>query len=146
MYRAVQQSMYHTLRPYEYEPTNFTLDDKGNEQWFLTSYLQKYNGSRIHVQPLDALRYYASGVWYKDAAHRSCHVVPVAIQNNWIVGNAEKVARLQRFGVNFGQWFLANDTCVNLTRSSKWKRACGVGCPHAARPMRPRPRAEPIAS
>mmetsp|Transcript_61840 Transcript_61840/g.141557 ORF Transcript_61840/g.141557 Transcript_61840/m.141557 type:complete len:170 (+) Transcript_61840:2-511(+) len=49
-------------------------------------------------------KHFVGGWWYKDAKFRA-EVEPVVVQNNWIAGNVNKVARAKQWG----HWFLGSD-------------------------------------
>lgn len=56
----------------------------------------------LNVGWLDPQKF-VPGIWYKDEEFRQSHSRPWVIQNNWLVGNEEKIKRAKKWK----QWFLS---------------------------------------
>ena len=130
MYETLQKQFKKKLDKYRGVHDPRDIGDAGNEQHLFSEYLDAHKSGEdsfsFRAMPNGL---FMSGVWYKEANRRKCPV-PHAIQNNWIIGNAAKVARAKRFG----QWYLASDgeTCAHNSlegvRQSIGKHVAGGPC------------------
>lgn len=104
MWSALRQQHERTLRLYA-DSDRQTLGDEGSEMLMLPQHLRSVAWTFF---PKDR---FVSGKWYLDRNMRE-NSFPVVIQNNWIVGNAEKIRRAQ----DWGHWFLdSSHSCRKST-------------------------------
>lgn len=80
------------------------------EQVHMTFRLRESN---LTVSWLDVCEF-SSGKWYSSAKLREKCPTPMVLQNNWIVGNKEKMKRAR----NWGHWFL--DATCSCSTNSVW--------------------------
>ena len=71
------------------------VGNNGNEMLMLPKHLKHVKWSFLPK------RLFVGGLWYSNAAFRSS-VEPIVIQNNWIVGNEQKIKRAKEWG----HWFI----------------------------------------
>ena len=140
-FRTIHDEYESILLQYLDEENDFVIDL--NDRAFAGDSIMFLNYVRSHQGQLKAvvldLDMHVGGNWYVERSRSKC-VTPVTIQNNWLVGNERKVARMREFG----QWFLADDDATCAANSpaqifhsaSKWVRCassgfvglCGPGC------------------
>ena len=88
------------------------------EQIFMT-HLLKQERHEVSILWLNECMF-ASGRWYIEEAYREACPAPKVIQNNWVVGNANKTQRAQKWK----HWYLAGDgSCIVRTHAMAFPRS-----------------------
>ncbi|XP_077862630.1 UDP-galactose:fucoside alpha-3-galactosyltransferase-like [Saccoglossus kowalevskii] len=110
-------SMRLSKRLSTFEDEQQNIGTKGSEQVLLSNIAIREDPIRLNYLPKDR---FVSGQWYHKVEMQR-NLTPVVLQNNYVIGNENKIRRAQKWG----HWFLSSDTvqciantCENLT--SKW--------------------------
>ncbi|KAL3857726.1 hypothetical protein ACJMK2_012376 [Sinanodonta woodiana] len=90
----------------------YVVESENDQMYFSALITEKYADIKFKVLPLTD---YADGKWYSLPDKERMASRPLVINNNWVEGNAKKIARAKKWG----HWFIKEDSSCDMNQVKK---------------------------